>query len=161
MLLSEIPFDFLSYGGFTWAHQSVMVTLLIGLTMLLMLEKLPHPVFKIAMVIPFALFAELCNCDYGGMGIAMIALFYLTRELPYSVGIQFVGLLALSWLAPMRYVTPLGIRFPLEGFCVFALVPIFLYSGKKLLRGNLQQWSFYLFYPGHLALLWLICTLLR
>ena len=42
MLLSELPFDILFEGGFSWEYQSVMVTLTLGAVMLLKLYHVPE-----------------------------------------------------------------------------------------------------------------------
>ena len=49
-----------------------------------------------------------------------------------------------------------GIRFGVELLAVFALIPIALYSGKKLGHSKAAQWGFYLFYPVHLSILWIL-----
>ena len=36
------------------------------------------------------------------------------------------------------------------------MIPIACYSGVKLTRSKALQWGFYLFYPVHLLILWLI-----
>ena len=38
-----------------------------------------------------------------------------------------------------------------------SVLPIFLYNGK---RGRGLKWLFYVFYPGHLLLIWLLRTVL-
>ena len=48
----------------------------------------------------------------------------------------------------------LGFSIQLLG--VISLVPIALYSGKKITDQKWIQWGFYLFYPVHLALLYII-----
>ena len=42
IFLAELPFDYLFFDGFTWEHQSVMVTLTLGGTMLLMQKYYSH-----------------------------------------------------------------------------------------------------------------------
>ena len=69
ILLAELPFDILFEGGFSWAAQSVMVTLTLGAIMLLCMQKTETPWLKLLLAVPFALVAELTKCDYGGWGI--------------------------------------------------------------------------------------------
>ena len=47
----------------------------------------------------------------------------------------------------------LGIRIPVQLFSLFAMVPIGLYSGKKITGKCWVSWAFYLFYPLHLLAL--------
>ena len=156
-LLSELPFDLAFSGGIDHQSQSVMITLLLGFVMLQIMKQCPNLVLKLVTVLPFAFIAEKLSTDYGWMGIAVIAVFALTRELPYKHLLQFFGmwfifspnhLMMLNWLS--------GFDYTIQELCVFALVPIALYSGQKAIKSKAVQWIFYLFYPVHLAVLYLI-----
>lgn len=155
-VLSELPYDFLFYGGFTWAHQSVMVTLLLGYGMLVCLKRAQSPGRKLLCVIPFVLAAELMHVDYGGAGVVIIALFAVTRDLPKGLWIQILGQLAIWWLKG-GYQLPLGpVRVPIQLFAVLSMIPIALYTGRKASQNRLLQWGFYLFYPVHLTVFLLL-----
>jgi len=147
LLLSEIPFDLALNGQISWAHQSVMFTLLLAFFMAQTMKKLPLW-GKVLVVIPFYFAAELLHTDYGGLGIVMAAVFIIGRELPEALLFQTCGLLAvnLAWFST-SFIQP---------FAVAAMIPISLYSGKKATQSKLLQWAFYLFYPAHLLVLWLI-----
>ena len=152
-LLAEVPFDFLFFGGLTWNHQSVMVTLLLGAWMLRWHRN------KGNMLLPFAvcfLLAEILRTDYGGWGIAMIGLFGVTEELPGKRLWQLAGL-GLIFLAMNSFrVYLMGLRVPIQLFGLLAMVPIGFYSGRKCCRSKWVQWGFYLFYPVHMTVLLLI-----
>ena len=157
MLLAEIPFYCAFYGGFTWEHQSVMVTLLLGFGAIQLMKQAENILLKLSAVFPFVLAAEWLCTDYGGYGVAMMALFALTRELPYASGLQLAGLLVINGMmkgATLQYL--LGIPLPIQLLAVFAVVPIALYSGKKATSSKYVQWGFYLFYPVHMAILGLL-----
>lgn len=159
MLLAEIPFDFAFYGGFTWEHQSVMVTLLLGYGAILLMKETDNVLLKISAIFPFAMAAEWLCTDYGGHGVAMMALFALTRELPHARWLQLGGLLVINGMmesATLQYL--LGIDISIQLLALFAMVPIALYSGKKTTGNKYIQWGFYLFYPVHMALLALLLT---
>lgn len=147
LLLAEIPFDLALYGQLSFAHQSVMFTLLLAFFMAMVMKKLPL-LGKVAAVIPFYFAAELLHTDYGGLGILMAAIFIISRELPETLLFQTCSLLAVN----LAYFTSSVIQ-PLA---VLSMVPISLYSGKKASGSKLLQWVFYLFYPVHLLILWLI-----
>ena len=152
-LLAEIPYDLLFYGGFTWAHQSVMVTLLLGLVMILWWRKSGN--YFLPFVLCF-LGAELLHSDYGGWGVALIGLFATTANLSGGSWIQLGGM-ALIFLAMEPYrVELLGLRIPVQLFGVLAMVPIRLYSGRKLTGSKWLRRAFYLFYPVHLLVFLLI-----
>lgn len=156
-LLSEIPFDIAFFGGITMEHSSVMITLLLGFGMIQAMKKL-EGFWKIAVILPFFVAAELLGTDYGGHGIAIIALLALTRGVPYEKLLRAMGLAVLLWFgANIR----LGwITVPMEEFALLGLPLIFTYQGRKVTGSKALQWGFYLFYPVHIAVLcgiqWLI-----
>ena len=157
VLLAEIPFDLALFGRFAWGHQSVMVTLLLGFGMALVMQKLDRT--KLVPVIAFAFLAELFQTDYGAWGIFMIALFVMTRERKDRNNLQLIGMLIICYFMNSAAIPIFGIRVPVELFAVLALVPIFLYSGKKSTTSKGVQTAFYLFYPVHLLMLYIIAKM--
>ncbi|MBQ8239062.1 MAG: TraX protein [Oscillospiraceae bacterium] len=152
-VLSEVPFDLLFFGRLTLVHQSVMVTLLLGYAMVLWLQKMPR--MPLIPLVVCALAAELLGTDYGAMGVAMIALFALTRGRE-GMPVQILGLAAVCWMiggAGWR-IGPVFVPAQIVG--VLAMVPIGLYNGKKFTVSRAVQWGFYLFYPVHLLVLLVI-----
>lgn len=146
-VLSEFSFDYLFFGGMTLRHQSVMVTLLIGLLMALWMKKGGR-------VLPLAvcfLAAELMCTDYGGWGVALIWVFVVSRNMPLRWLIQTGGMALIFWLMSG------GIQM----FAILAMGPILLYSGRKASSDRLLQWGFYLFYPVHLTVLLAIVVITR
>lgn len=158
-LLSEPGFDFALFGGWTWENQSVMVTLLLGFGMVELMEKCPKYWMKLLAVVPFFFAAEWMKTDYGGYGVAIVALFWLTRELPNRRMIQLVGLAALCLMMNNAAISFGVIQIPIELFALFAMIPICLYSGRKATASRAVQLGFYLFYPVHLAVLAVIMKL--
>lgn len=158
-VISEFAFDFSFYGRCVWQYQSVMLTLLLGVLALEAMKRCPNLLLKTLSVVPFALLAALCNTDYGWYGVAMVALFGLVRELPHRWLLTAVGMAVLSWALGSGSVMIFGIAVPVQMFCLSALVPIGLYSGKKITRSKAAQWGFYLFYPLHMVLLRLLWLL--
>ena len=155
-LLAEIPFDLLFFGELTLAHQSVMITLLLGFAMAMWAGKLGN------ILLPFAVCffaAEILGTDYGGFGVALIALFVVTAGKEQSFLIRLFGMIVLMWAMGSVKIPVAGALIPIQMFAVLAMIPIYFYSGGKA-TGNLWiQRVFYLFYPVHLAVL-LIVTLL-
>ena len=159
-ILSEIPFDFALFGGWTWYYQSVMLTMLLGFGALFAMGNCRNGLWKCLIVLPFALTAEWLQTDYGGAGVLLIAMFGLTRKMPHRNLVQTIAMGVLIWfLMPGAPVPVLGREIPIELFGVLAMVPIALYSGKKRTHKKAAQWAFYLFYPVHLGVLYLIRVL--
>ena len=162
-LLAELPYDLAFHGGWTTAHQSVMITLLLGYGALEAMKRCPEFWKKALVCLPFALVAEYLHTDYGAKGVILIGLFALTRELPRKHLWQGLGLwflfspdqaMAINWI---RSLVQLGSFYlTTQEWAVLAIVPIGLYSGEKRRGSKVLQWAFYLFYPAHLlALHWI------
>ena len=153
-VLSEIPFDLLFFGRITWLHQSVMVTLLLGFLFGMAVKKVSNDGSRVLLTVPFCLLGQVCMADYGGLGVAMIAVFILTRG--GSRMVQAGTLALVCFLIGGGWVRIGPVMIPMEMFGLLALVPIYCYSGRKATRSGAVQGLFYLFYPAHLTalLLW-------
>ena len=156
LLLSEIPFDLLFFGGLTFQYQSVMVTLMLGFLYASAMNHVPSKGYQILLLLPFAMAAELLRSDYGGWGVAMIGLFVITREAKQRCLIQAVGLAVIAWMIGGLTISIGPVEVPIQVFSVAALIPIMLYDGKKWTNNVWVQRMFYLFYPVHLLALYLI-----
>lgn len=84
--------------------------------------------------------AEFLKTDYAGFGVLTIAVIYWLRR-GYFISIMG-GCATLTMMSVNE--------FP----AFFALIPIWFYNGK---RGLSLKYLFYIFYPVHLLLLYLIC----
>lgn len=146
-LISEIPFD-LAFSStiLEFAYQNVFFTLFIGLlTMIAMeavqsrLEKPAQYLFLLLIPAAGALLAEGMNTDYGATGVICIMILYLFRG---NKAAQITaGCCAFLW----------------EVTAPLAFIPIGFYNGRRGLR---LKYVFYLFYPLHLLILYLICVVL-
>lgn len=161
MLLSEIPFDLaFSFRGrvlFDWSSNSVMMTLLLGFCMIEAMKR-TEGFWKAAVILPFYIATEVLHTDYSGLGILIIALFALTRELPREKLYRAIGLCLLVYPGGRMMIGSVAVH--LEWFAVLALIPIFCYDGRKLTHSQAVQWEFYLFYPAHITLLALLEVLI-
>lgn len=154
-IVSEPVYDLVLYPCVgIWQHQNVLWTLALGCAMLWCMTMIHKPVAKLAVMLLFALAAQLVRASYGSSGIYMIALFALCRGMPEGKWVLAAGLLVINWLMGSFTVSVFGLDVPVQLFAELALVPIFLYSGEKRTRLKAVSWGFYLFYPAHLLLLW-------
>ena len=143
ILLAELPYDLMRYGEVNWASQSAMVTLTLGAAMLLCMQKNQKSWLKVILI----------KSNYGAGGIVMIAVFGLFDQ-PL---LQTVGIFLVNWqLLPSAAVIVFGVVVIIQLLATLAMIPIGLYSGKKLTRNRVVQWGFYLFYPVHMLILWLM-----
>ena len=86
------------------------------------------------------LLAQLLRTDYSAFGILTIAVIYMLRKSNVKAVLGACITLTIMSLSELT--------------AFFALIPAALYNGK---RGWKMKYAFYIFYPGHLLLLYLIC----
>lgn len=164
--ISELPFDLAIHGKLLeFTDQNVFFTLFIGMVVVYITRVMDETKGLIAFMAGMGI-ALLMKVDYSAYGIIMIYCFYKFRENPLwmliSIGIT-------------NYIMGIG-GTGSQKYAVFAMIPIFLYSGKKsyrekeLLTDNtnnsdgsvksvgeiLLQYGFYAAYPIHLIILYLI-----
>ena len=147
-LISEIPFNLaLTSKVMEFQYQNVYFTLLIGLLTMLAFDKIDKtewikPAKLLLCVVALAtgaVLAEFLRTDYGAKGVVCILVLYIFRNQKL---LQIIaGCVSFLW----------------ETTAPFAFIPIAFYNGK---RGLQLKYIFYLFYPLHLLILYLICVAL-
>ncbi len=146
-LLSEFPFDLaLHHSIWDIKHQNVFFTLFFGVTMMYVLEKYQSLYIKGSYVLVVMWLAVFLHTDYSIQGIFLILTyytFYSNRELSIMAGVL--------WNIVMYMDIEALNAIPVQYFGSFAAIPLSMYNGK---RGPRMKYFFYLFYPGHLILLY-------
>ncbi len=169
-LLSEIPFNLMYISAPVYPfHQNVIWTLLIGLWLIHMNEKAAKReglwirlLTAAGTLVLGVILGTLSFCDYGAAGVLTILLFYFFRG--HSLWCHAAQLAGMYWLnfemmKGLSYELVIGNRtlfFPQQGFALLALLPIWLYRGRKGYSSRWFQLLCYGFYPAHMLLLWLI-----
>lgn len=161
-LLAEIPFDLVMGGSMFFPyHQNVLFTLLLGLWACSALDKAKRKgtvggwLKGGLTALASCLVGFVALLDYGFMGVAMVILFFLLRDFPMARAAQLAAMVLLNivFFEGQSLILPLGGReifFPVQGFAVLALIPIWLYNGEKGRGGKAAQYAAYAFYPLHL-----------
>ena len=152
-LISEIPFDLVTAGKpLEFSHQNIMATFFWAILGLLCYEKLREKKTKssriLGALVPAAFIpgALLLRLDYDILAVGLIFIYYLLRQ----KAPLWNNLAAAAYHVLLRNV---GIYW----FGLLGFIPILLYNGK---RGRGMKWFFYVFYPGHLLVIWAVRTLL-
>lgn len=139
--VSEIPFDLAFFG--TWfapGHQNVMFTFFLALILLERLEKIYSAGGRILAFIAGMALAYVLRTDYNYFGILLVGLyanFALCKERWKRVFPTYLNMLAES----------------VQMWGILAAVPLYFYGGKE---GRKMKYFFYVFYPGHLLVLYFI-----
>ena len=167
-VITEIPFNlFYSSRWFNPYHQNVLFTLLLGLLAIYVIDNLKknHTPKNVALSVLWLLLicvgSVLGFVDYGFSGFLMVVMFYVLRDFPFAFLAQLVAMVLINIVCFEGQVVPVEIfgkmfEIPTQGFAVFALIPIWLYGGKKGRSSKVMQYGFYAFYPVHMIILYLI-----
>lgn len=158
-LVSEIPFDLVFSGQILgienqFDKQNVIITLFLGASLIIfwqyLNEKLENKIIKIGfMIISYWVIVDIAirlRVDYHFLGIRAIALLYLARNNKYLTALAiFLGFYFEARVRGYELFIP---------YIVYLSIPlILLYNGK---RGKYSKYGFYLFYPGHLLLIYFL-----
>ena len=147
-LISEIPFNLGITGSlFSLQYQNVFFELAFGIIALICFEKIENKysnyigqaILRLTVIILFAGLAEFLKFDYGMYGIISIVALYAFRG--NRLMQLLVGALTFYW----------------EPVAPLAFLLIALYNGK---RGRSVKYAFYVFYPTHLLVLYLIARIM-
>ena len=140
-IISEVPYD-LGLHGHLWypERQNVFISLLMGVALLLILERIWEIPIKLLIIASFCVTAQEIHCDYRYIGILMILFYELFREIPLMK--NFTQVMC-------------NIKFSslLQNMGIFALIPIAFYNGR---RGPSFKYFFYAAYPVHLLIIYFI-----
>ena len=138
-VISELPWNLLHGGKLLCDSQNVFFTLLLGfLGMCVIEQQKSRPVIQAAALLGLGVLSVLIRSDYSIHGYTFIVLLYILRE---------------------HEVLRMFSSFSLQNhwFALGAFVPISLYNGKRgFIKGNVLKYAFYLFYPVHMFILYLI-----
>ena len=169
-LISEIPFNLMYSSSLIYPyHQNVIWTLLLGLGCIHLNEVIVQKgkmwlrifVGDITMVAGF-LAGLLTMVDYYGVGVVTILTFYFFRKRNwwYLLGqIAVLYYLNVEILSGLYFeVTIMGntIHIVQQGLALLALIPIWMYRGRKGHNSKIIQYACYGFYPLHMLVLYFI-----
>lgn len=146
--ISEVPFDYAFYGGLSFAHQNIFFTLFLGLIAIYILDKFKREqrLLKFILVLIIAFTAEVLRTDYGLIGIMYIIGFYNGSKFSKLKGIFLSALILMYFNLNSR----------IQQFSLASLPLIYLYNGKLGPKNKFLQWSFYIAYPLHLFIFYIL-----
>ncbi len=140
-LLSEIPFD-LAFTGkvFEFSHQNIFFTLFFGVLMLYTMSRMKNIVIQYATVLVTIFVCQFLHTDYSSIGVLLVFVFYVFRQRKVEK-LLIAGFIFLAFTGGLQLYALLA--FPL----------ITLHNGEQ---GPKLKAFFYLFYPAHLLILYLV-----
>ncbi len=139
-LISEIPWNLEHTGTLFYEKQNVFFTLFLGLVAIYLYEKFKNnkEMLLLSLLAVLAI-SMLIHSDYGAKGVFFILFIYVMRE--QKVLQALIGSFFLS-SAVMGLVS---------------FIPINMYNGKRgFIKGKVLKYAFYVIYPLHILLLYII-----
>lgn len=171
-IISEVPFDIITgFGLIGPYHQNVLWTFLIGLFIIKIIDIFERNtenkfflLIKSALVCIIGFFiGELAMVDYYGIGVLIVVMFYLTRNLKYKHIIQFVLLLFANIQLGGKIIFPFGANkfgISIQSFSLISLFLIWMYKGEQGYTSKKWRSFCYWFYPLHMIIIFLIFVLI-
>lgn len=143
-IITEPVFNLAFSGSIRYHSQNVMFTFLLAAMAVWVVQRFGikgkwKTVGQALAFFAAAVLARKLGTDYGAYGVLLVGIFYLvpgkTQKLVLS------GLYQLAAAGGVQM------------YSVFSLIPLAMYDGQ---RGRRLKYFFYIFYPGHLLVLYLV-----
>lgn len=165
-LISELPFN-LMVGSrlFFPIHQNVLWTFLLGLGLIHWNEKAAQAkpwrrtLRGISSVFIGMVAGTLTMADYYGAGVVTVLIFYFFRKRNWQnllfqvLALYYVNVEMLAGLGFEVALFGRTVFITQQGFALFALIPIWLYQGRKGYSSKWFRFTCYGFYPVHMLIL--------
>lgn len=139
-LISEIPWNLIHGGAIFYPTQNVFFTLFLGYLGLCAIVSYKDNLIRQGVCLfSLLILSIVLHADYGCSGFGFILMLYMLRE--HKIWQAIIGCCFLSsrWIAGL------------------AFIPLNMYNGKRgFVQGKVAKYSFYVFYPLHLLILWWI-----
>ena len=142
--LSEVPWQLCSTGASAGDYHNVVFTLALGVAVLLAVtaEGTVPRGLRYAVAFGCVALAAYGGADYGALGVGFVVLCFALRERAALRAVA--GTCVLS-------------AFPMGLLAGLAFIPISAYDGTRgFIRGPWLKYLFYVFYPAHLLVIYLI-----
>ena len=154
--IAEIPYLlFNSLPTIEAVNLNIMFTLVLGLIAIKAYEFYGGKWKGLLAVLIVGSISEVALVDYGVFGILLIFSFYIFHDSKWKTLLVSVAVVCGKYLYRIL-ILRIGFKeYPIKNW-ICTLIPLFivlLYNGKK---GPGMKWFFYIFYPVHFLILWII-----
>lgn len=150
-VVSQIPYSlFMHDTFFQYDDYNVLFTLFLGLIALYALYDVNNYIIKILLFVGSCLLSLFC--EFGIFGILLMLSFYIFRDSKFKI--LYYSLVCLLYLIIKTFLENSLIIFVIFSG-LFLCIPLFMMDSGKKGKLNLK-YLFYVFYPSHLLILYLI-----
>ena len=119
-------------------------------------------VTSILVIIGAYLIGMISMVDYNAAGVLTVLVFYFFKgsawyhHIGQFIGLYYINFELLGGIFDVYEIFGNTFEFPRQGFALLALIPIWLYNGKRGVHSKGFQYFNYAFYPLHLLILSLL-----
>ena len=156
-ILSQIPYSLVRFGKASAGDLNVIFTLLISFLMLAVTDMIKSQVIKGMAVALFMLISVFA--DWGLLGPLMVWIFYMNKGNKIKQIRDYLMIICIQMICTVIFLI-CNTQNWYEGICqlgIFLVIPLLqFYNGEPGRRTVVNKWLFYVFYPLHLILIWLI-----
>lgn len=156
-ILSQIPYSLVRFGKASAGDLNVIFTLLISFLMLAVTDMIKSQVIKGMAVALFMLISVFS--DWGLLGPLMVWIFYMNKGNKIKQIRDYLMIICIQMICTVIFLI-CNTQNWYEGICqlgIFLVIPLLqFYNGEPGRRTVVNKWLFYVFYPLHLILIWLI-----
>ncbi|MBR1797072.1 MAG: hypothetical protein IJ757_03540 [Clostridiales bacterium] len=156
-LISQVPYALSHYNTLLVLDFNVIITLFITFLMLLACEKIENRTLRV--IVTFVFIMITFCCDWGVIGPFMAWLFYQYRD-DRNVQIKAYSIIcAIQVISAAFFLASNGLHWygELWQAGLFLVIPFLLwYNGEAGSRKPIHKWAFYIIYPLHFIVFWLI-----
>lgn len=134
---------------------NIMFVLILGLIAIRAYEFYGKNLAGFVAVIITAIISEASYVDYGAFGVLLIFSFYIFHDSKIKTLLASTAVVCGKYLYRILIIGVGFTEYPIKNW-ICTLIPlliVLLYNGKK---GPGMKWFFYIFYPVHFLILWLI-----
>lgn len=156
-LVSQPAYSYAHYGALNLTDWNMIATLFISFVMLICYLRINNNILKIFLM--FVLIVLSSYCDWGLIAPLWVLIFFVYKENKNSQVLGFVIVSIVCIGSNIMYMCAHNMHWygELWQAGLFLAIPLlYLYNGVAGKKSPVHKWSFYLFYPLHLAVLGLI-----
>ncbi len=156
-ILSQIPYSLARYGDISSSDLNVMITLFMSFLMLIVADRMKEKALKFIVVFIFMILTSFS--DWGVLGPFMVWLFFIYREERKKQLISYISMYLAQIVMSVIIIMSGAIAWYESIWQIGMVLPIiviYFYNGEPGKKNFIYKWSFYLFYPLHFLVLWLI-----
>lgn len=152
--ISQIPFMLFLSTFNNQFYLNIFFTIILGLLAIYCFDKIKNKILGFLIVLVISIIGYFAKVDYGFFGVFIIFLFYLFRNNKFIMALTCIPLCFIRYLPNIISYPFLLNRYLLCGlFTSISVLFILAYNNKQ---GPKSKYFFYIFYPLHLLILYLI-----